>query len=281
MIVVCITLPKLIAARGPVRIFQLFSEQVFLRAKLNVPIADALNCNGSESGGRYDSAHSAIREYTRAFARCSPKSAAEAAQCVAPVLPLRGRELPQVAPLQRGIRENVVEKGRGFASLVQHRRERQQIARARHRNVEKAAFLLNVKIPDRQLLLHQRCGKFEHARPFPRWKSAVHQVEHEHAVEFEPLGGVHRHELHRVSRFLLEIDLPVGLLEVVQIFRELAQSSGLAFQLPLGDEIAQPRDVFAVVRIRDDAHFELPQHFIEQLDGGNAPRALLQTRDER
>ena len=63
----CITLPKLIAAAGPPRSPQARLNRYFCGHDLSVSIAEGLNRRGSNTGGRYVAAHSVMREPIRAW----------------------------------------------------------------------------------------------------------------------------------------------------------------------------------------------------------------------
>ena len=122
-------------------------------------------------------------------------------------------------------------------------RKRQSFARARHRYIEKAALLLDMKIALGHFFLHQRFRKLQHAAARHHRESPSGQPQHEHMIEFQPLGGMHGHQLDRIAPLLLEIDLPAGLYEVIEILHEFRQPRGLTFQLPLEHEMTQPVDI--------------------------------------
>ena len=106
-------------------------------------------------------------------------------------------------------------------------------------------------------------------------------MNHEHVIELQPLRRVNGHQLYRVAVFLLEIDLSVGLLEVIEILREFLQPARLAFRLPFEDELPQPRHIFPVLLGDRDADLQAPQQFVEPLQRRQFARALPQISHQR
>jgi hypothetical protein len=65
-------------------------------------------------------------------------------------------------------------------------------------------------------------------------------------VEFQSLRGVHGHELHRVTRFLLEIDRSAGLFEIIQVFDKFLEALRFAFGLPVTHKLSEAVEILPV-----------------------------------
>ena len=82
-------------------------------------------------------------------------------------------------------------------------------------------------------------------------------------IEFEALGGMHGHELHRVAHFLFEVDRTAGLLEVIQVLDKFLQALRFALGLPLAHELREAIEVFAVFAGRGRTDFECLGEIVE------------------
>src|ERR1700687_2107845 len=81
--VLCITLPKLMAAAGPPRRLQARPNKYFWGHDASVSIPDGLRFKGSDTGGRYVMAHSPICEPIRALRWGSSNKPGEASEATA------------------------------------------------------------------------------------------------------------------------------------------------------------------------------------------------------
>ena len=135
--------------------------------------------------------------------------------------------------------------------------------RARHGNVKQAALFLDVKAALRLLFLHQFRGEFEHAGFFSRRKTALHEAQDVDVIEFQALGRVHGHELHRVAGFLLEVDRSAGLIEIIQVLDKFLQALRFALGLPLAHELREAVEIFAVFAGSGRADFQSLGQLVE------------------
>ena len=139
--------------------------------------------------------------------------------------------------------QNVFKENGGPRALVRDRRQSQPLARSGDGHVKQTALLLNMEVASRQFLFHQRFRKLEHRGARRHRKSAMSQPQNKHVLEFQPLRRMHGHQLDRVARILLQIDLPAGLHEVIEIFDKFRQARSFALGLPFANKLRQPPDV--------------------------------------
>ncbi len=143
-------------------------------------------------------------------------------------------KLLDIQLLNLRVAQNFIEKLGALLALVDDRRKRQHPPPARQRHVKQTPLLKLLIIAFRLLLFQQPRREFEHRPPHARWKISLAEMQDENVGEFEPLGRVNGHQLHRVvHRLFLQENIAVGFFEEIQVIEKIMKRAAIAFLLPL------------------------------------------------
>jgi len=157
------------------------------------------------------------------------------------------RNLENVALPDGWIHQDVFDESGDFAFFLGERGDGEFALGAGERDVEEAAFFLDVEVAGRQVFLHELDGEFEQRGTLLCGEASMIDAEKKDVRELEAFGAVDGHELDGVAGgFVVEADgAEAGLFEVVEVFEELGEGFSVALGLPGFEEFDELGDVAA------------------------------------